>query len=147
MATPIDPKTPAGKPHGTTSDQVNEMESEGQALTPGQPAPVESPSADQMQGAPGPVATPDPDEATPRGGDQDIDTTGTEADTERSAINDPTGQPKGSGMEVPGDTGSSDIVGRTGEQMPLQSHDGLEADAREDPSPAAREIVVSYDGS
>ena len=131
MATPIvDPKTPASKPHGTTADQVKEMESEGQAQTHGQP--VESPSADQMQGAPGPVATPDPDEATPRGGDQNIDTAGTDADTERSAANDPTGQPKGSSVEVPGDTGSGDIVGRTGEQMPRQSHDGLEADARED---------------
>ena len=34
-------------------------------------------------------------------------------------------------MEVPGDTNSADIVGRTGEQMPRQSHDGLEADDRE----------------
>jgi hypothetical protein len=33
-------------------------------------------------------------------------------------------------MEEPGDTNSGDIVGRTGEQMPRQSHDGLE-DARE----------------
>ena len=33
-------------------------------------------------------------------------------------------------MEEPGDTNSADIVGRTGEQMPRQSHDGLE-DARE----------------
>ena len=130
MATQIaDPKTPASKPHGTTTDQVKEMESEGQAQTQGQP--VESPSADQMQGAPGPIATPDPDEATPRGGDQDIDTAGTEADGQRSATNDPTGQSKGSNVEVPGDTGSADIVGRTGEQMPLQSHDGLEADSRE----------------
>lgn len=130
MATQVaDPRTPAGKPHGTTTDQVREMESEGQAQTQGQP--VESPSADQMQGAPGPVATPDPDEATPRGGDQDIDTAGTEADSGRSAINDPAGQAKGSSGEVPGDTGSADIVGRTGEQMPLQSHDGLEADSRE----------------
>ena len=140
MATPLDPKTPASKPHGTTKDQVNEMESEGQAQTSGQPVPVESPSADRMQGAPGPAATPDPDEATPRGGDQDIDTAGTEADTERSATNDPTGQPKGSSVEVPGDTGSSDIVGRTGEQMPLQSHDGLEADAREDGGPRASSV-------
>ena len=112
MATQIaDPTTPASKPHGTTTDQVREMESEGQAQTQGQP--VESPSADQMQGAPGPIATPDPDEATPREGDQDIDTAGTEADTERSA--------------VPGDTGSGDIVGRTGEQMPQHSHDGLDS--------------------
>lgn len=34
-------------------------------------------------------------------------------------------------LEVPGDTDSADIVGRTGEQMPRQSHDGLEADDRE----------------
>lgn len=33
--------------------------------------------------------------------------------------------------EVPGDTNSADIVDRTGEQMPLQSHDGLEAEERE----------------
>jgi hypothetical protein len=47
-------------------------------------------------------------------------------------------------VEEPGDTNSADIVGRTGEQMPLQSHDGLEADVRdgtqendEDEDPAA----------
>lgn len=34
-------------------------------------------------------------------------------------------------LEVPGDTNSADIVGRTGEQMPRQSHDGLEADERD----------------
>ena len=34
-------------------------------------------------------------------------------------------------MEEPGDTNSADIVGRTGEQMPLQSHDGLEAEERD----------------
>lgn len=120
MATQVaDSRTPASKPHGTTTDQVREMESEGQAQTQGQP--VESPSADQMQGAPGPAATPDPDEAAPRGGDQDIDTAGTGAgnDSKRAATND-----------VPGDTGSGDIVGRTGEQMPLQSHDGVEAETR-----------------
>ena len=111
MATQIsDPKTPETKPHGTTADQVKEMESEGQAQTQGQP--VESPSADQMQGAPGPVATPGPDEA----------------------INDRAGQAKDASVEVPGDTGSADIVGRTGEQMPQQSHDGLEADSRDSAS-------------
>lgn len=79
MATPIaDPTTPASKPHGTTTDQVREMESEGQAQTQGQPV------------------TPDPDEATPSEGAEDI---------------------------APGDT---DIVGRTGEQMPRPSHDGVE---------------------
>lgn len=34
-------------------------------------------------------------------------------------------------VEVPGDTNSADIVGRTGEQMPLQSHDGVEAEERQ----------------
>ena len=34
-------------------------------------------------------------------------------------------------LEEPGDTNSADIVGRTGEQMPLQSHDGLEAEERD----------------
>ena len=34
-------------------------------------------------------------------------------------------------VEVPGDTNSADIVGRTGEQMPRQSHDGLESEERE----------------
>ena len=33
--------------------------------------------------------------------------------------------------EEPGDTNSADIVGRTGEQMPKQSHDGLESEERE----------------
>jgi hypothetical protein len=35
-------------------------------------------------------------------------------------------------MEESGDTNSADIVGRTGEQMPKQSHDGVESEARED---------------
>ena len=34
-------------------------------------------------------------------------------------------------VELPGDTSSADIVGRTGEEMPLQSHDGVESDERE----------------
>jgi hypothetical protein len=29
-------------------------------------------------------------------------------------------------VEEPGDTGAPDIVGPTGEEMPLQTHDGLE---------------------
>lgn len=33
-------------------------------------------------------------------------------------------------LEVPGDTNSADIVGRTGEEMPVQSHDGLESEQR-----------------
>ena len=34
-------------------------------------------------------------------------------------------------VELPGDTSSADIVGRTGEEMPRQSHDRVEADERE----------------
>jgi hypothetical protein len=34
-------------------------------------------------------------------------------------------------VEEPGDTNSADIVGRTGEQMPLQSHDGIDAEKRD----------------
>jgi hypothetical protein len=34
-------------------------------------------------------------------------------------------------LEVPGDTNSADIVDRTGEQMPRQSHDGVTTDDRE----------------
>ena len=33
-------------------------------------------------------------------------------------------------LEVPGDTNSADIVDRTGEQMPRQSHDGVTDDNR-----------------
>lgn len=33
-------------------------------------------------------------------------------------------------VEEPGDTNSADIVDRTGEQMPKQTHDGLEDDDR-----------------
>jgi hypothetical protein len=34
-------------------------------------------------------------------------------------------------VELPGDTNSADIVGPTGEEMPLQSHDGVESDERQ----------------
>jgi hypothetical protein len=40
--TPLnDPQTPASKPHGTTKDQIANMENEGQAQQPGQEPPVE----------------------------------------------------------------------------------------------------------
>lgn len=42
------------------------------------------------------------------------------------ADQDPIQDPQDRNLEVPGDTDSADIVGRTGEQMPKQSHDGLE---------------------
>lgn len=47
------------------------------------------------------------------------------------ADQDPNQDGQDRNMEVPGDTNAADIVGRTGEQMPRQSHDGLEADERE----------------
>lgn len=34
-------------------------------------------------------------------------------------------------VEAPGDTNSADIVDRTGEQMPRQSHDGVVDDTRD----------------
>ena len=37
----LDPKNPASKPHGTTKDQISNMEGEGQAQTPGQEPPVD----------------------------------------------------------------------------------------------------------
>jgi hypothetical protein len=43
------------------------------------------------------------------------------------ADHDPIPDRQDRNMEVPGDTDSADIVGRTGEQMPKQSHDGLES--------------------
>ena len=49
-------------------------------------------------------------------------------------------------MEVPGDTNSADIVGRTGEEMPLQSHDGVESDDRSQPAPATDEDNEDLDG-
>ncbi len=43
-------------------------------------------------------------------------------------------------VEVPGDTNSADIVGPTGEQMPQQSHDGVESDDRTRPVPPTDEV-------
>jgi hypothetical protein len=42
------------------------------------------------------------------------------------ADHDPNQDRQDRNLEVPGDTNSADIVDRTGEQMPRQSHDGLE---------------------
>lgn len=51
------------------------------------------------------------------------------------ADQNPIQDPQDRNVEVPGDTGSADIVDRTGERMPRQSHDGLEdAPDREAPS-------------
>ena len=55
------------------------------------------------------------------------------------AAQDPNQDSQDRNVEVPGDTNSADIVGRTGEQMPRQSHDGVESDDRSQPAPATDE--------
>jgi hypothetical protein len=47
------------------------------------------------------------------------------------ADQDPNRDRQDRNMEEPGDTNSADIVDRTGEQMPRQTHDGLETDDRD----------------
>ena len=47
------------------------------------------------------------------------------------AHQDPNQDPRDRNLEEPGDTNAHDIVGRTGEQMPRQSHDGIDDDERE----------------
>lgn len=47
------------------------------------------------------------------------------------AHQDPNRDQQDRNVEEPGDTNSADIVDRTGEQMPRQSHDGLESGERE----------------
>ena len=44
------------------------------------------------------------------------------------ADQDPNQDRQDRNLEVPGDTNSADIVDRTGEQMPRQSHDGVVED-------------------
>lgn len=65
--TVVDPKTAATKPHGTTDDQIKEMENEGQAAT-SQATPED------------PEKTPTPTELDQTMSDQDIDTAGTDGD-------------------------------------------------------------------
>lgn len=47
------------------------------------------------------------------------------------AHQDPNQDPQDRNLEEPGDTNAHDIVDRTGEQMPRQSHDGIDDDERE----------------
>jgi hypothetical protein len=47
-------------------------------------------------------------------------------EVELMADQDPKRDQQDRNMEEPGDTESADIVDRTGEQMPKQTHDGLE---------------------
>ena len=49
-------------------------------------------------------------------------------------------------VEEPGDTNSADIVGRTGEQMPKQSHDGIDDDDRSRPADESGEDDEDLDG-
>ena len=51
------------------------------------------------------------------------------------ADQDPNPDRQDRNVEVPGDTDSADIVDRTGEQMPRQTHDGLE-DRRDREAPS-----------
>ena len=62
------------------------------------------------------------------------------------AAQDPNQDRQDRNVEVPGDTDSADIVGRTGEQMPRQSHDGVESDDRSQPAPATDEDNEDLDG-
>ena len=62
------------------------------------------------------------------------------------AQQDPNQDRQGRIVEEPGDTNSADIVGRTGEQMPAKSHDGIEADERSRQSPATVEDQEELDG-
>ena len=58
------------------------------------------------------------------------------------ADQDPNQERQDRNMEVPGDTDAADIVDRTGEQMPRQSHDGLEDQRERD----ARSTRVNDEG-
>lgn len=57
------------------------------------------------------------------------------------AHDDPNQDRQDRNVEEPGDTNSADIVGRTGEQMPRQSHDGVESDERSTQVNDERETV------
>jgi hypothetical protein len=76
----------------------------------------------------GPEPTPDDKPAPEPHNDQDIDTAGTEADDDRPG----TRQQKAGGRpeEVPGDENAHDIVGPTGEEMPNQTHAGVQSPSR-----------------
>ena len=57
------------------------------------------------------------------------------------ADRDPNPDGQDRSVEVPGDTDAPDIVGRTGEQMPRQSHDGLDDERGRD----SRETRIDED--
>lgn len=49
------------------------------------------------------------------------------------ATGDPIPNRQDRNVEEPGDTNAADIVGRTGEEMPTQSHDGVDDEDRTPP--------------
>lgn len=51
------------------------------------------------------------------------------------AHDNPDPDPQDPNVEEPGDTDAPDIVGPTGEEMPRQSHDGLNDDERTERAP------------
>jgi hypothetical protein len=62
------------------------------------------------------------------------------------AHRDPNQHQQDRNVEEPGDTNAADIVGRTGEEMPQQSHDGLEDQDRSRPGSEANEDDEDLDG-
>lgn len=62
------------------------------------------------------------------------------------ASDDPNPERQDRNVEEPGDTGAADIVGRTGEQMPRQSHDGIEPDDHSRPVADTGEDDEDVDG-
>lgn len=59
------------------------------------------------------------------------------------AVRDPNPDGQDRNVEEPGDAGAFDIVGRTGEEMPGKSHDGLEETR---PRPGDGEADEDVDG-
>lgn len=59
---------------------------------------------------------------------------------------DPNQHQQDRNVEEPGDTNAADIVGRTGEEMPQQSHDGLEEQDRSKSRSDADEDNEDLDG-
>lgn len=62
------------------------------------------------------------------------------------AARDPNPDGQDRNVEEPGDTGAFDIVGRTGEEMPGKSHDGIEPEDRSRPANGHGEDDADVDG-
>ena len=59
---------------------------------------------------------------------------------------DPNQHQQDRNVEEPGDTNAADIVGRTGEEMPAKSHDGVDEVDRSRSGTAADEDDENLDG-